>query len=414
MVIRTVAIDPGQSEWLFHTFPPKGVVNRANKTISGPLPAGRVRALAHTVMHNLSSAPTQRELFSSLEHTASRGTAFSASVVVHIVLIVVLVLVPLIFTETIKKVKWDVVLLVPPQPKKQILEVTPYRQPIPKRVERPPEKVVAPPPRKPFLNDIKPPEPPKVAEAKLPEVIERERQKALPLPKNSLNVAELEPAKPLKPELKTNVFSSGSSAKPTVNASASQVQTGGFGDPNGARGQGRADKAVNIASLGSFDLPTGPGAGNGTGGAKGVKGTVASSGFGNGVVATGNGGTADGGARRAVQQGGFGDANANVPQTETKKRDTGAPQTPVEILFKPRPEYTDAARNMKLEGEVLIKVLFTAAGEVRVIDVIQGLGHGLDQNAIRAAQQIRFKPAQRDGQPVDSTATVHIVFQLAY
>jgi TonB family protein len=50
---------------------------------------------------------------------------------------------------------------------------------------------------------------------------------------------------------------------------------------------------------------------------------------------------------------------------------------------------------------------------VRVINVIQGLGHGLDNNAIRAAQQIRFKPAQRDGQPVDSTATVHIVFQLA-
>ena len=362
-------------------------------------------------MHNLSSGPTQQELFRSLEHTAPRGTAFSVSVVVHIVLIVVLVLVPLIFTETIKKVKWDVVLLVPPQPKKQVLEVTAYRQPKPKPVERPPEKLVTPPPRKPFLNDIKPPEPPKVVEAKLPEVIERERQKALPLPKNSLNVAELEPAKPLKPELKTNVFLTGSSAKPTVNAPASQVQTGGFGDPNGARGQGRADKPVNVASLGSFDLPTGPGAGNGTGGAKGVKGTVASAGFGNGVAQTGNG---DGSGRRAVQQGGFGDANANVPQTaEAKKRDTGTPQTPVEILFKPRPEYTDEARNMKLEGEVLLKVLFTVAGEVRVIDVVQGLGHGLDQNAIRAAQQIRFKPAQRDGQPVDSTATVHIVFQLA-
>jgi TonB family protein len=363
-------------------------------------------------MHNLSSAQTPPELFRSLEHTASRGTAFSASLVVHIVLIVVLVLVPLIFTETINKVKWDVVLIAPPEPKKQILEVTPYMPPKPKPVERPPQKLVAPPPRKPFLNDIKPPEPPKVAEAKLPEVIEREREKALPLPKKFLEVAELEPAKPTKPELKTGVFSTGSSAKPTASLPASQVQTGGFGDPNGARGQGRADKAVNVASLGSFDLPAGPGAGNGTGGAKGVKGTVASAGFGNGVATTGND---DGSARRAVQQGGFGDANANAPQTgEAKKRaDSGSPQTPVEILFKPRPEYTDEARNMKLEGEVLIKVQFTAAGEVRVINVIQGLGHGLDQNAIRAAQQIRFKPAQRDGQPVDSTATVHIVFQLA-
>ena len=86
----------------------------------------------------------------------------------------------------------------------------------------------------------------------------------------------------------------------------------------------------------------------------------------------------------------------------------------MEILFKPKPDYTDEARKLKIEGEVLLRVLFAAGGEVRVLDVIRGLGRGLDENAIRAAQQIRFKPAQRDGQPVDSTATVHIVFQLAY
>jgi TonB family protein len=69
---------------------------------------------------------------------------------------------------------------------------------------------------------------------------------------------------------------------------------------------------------------------------------------------------------------------------------------------------------MKLEGEVLLRVLFAATGEARVIEKIRGLGHGLDENAIRAAQQIRFKPALRDGEPVDSSAIVHIVFQLAY
>jgi TonB family protein len=364
-------------------------------------------------MRNPSAGSQQTELFRSLEHTAPRGTAFSTSVVVHIVLITVLVLIPLIFTETMK-VKYDVVLIAPPMPEKKVLEVTPYRQPKPKPVERPPEKIVAPPPVKPLLAEIKKPEPPKLAEVKLPEVIEREREKPLPLPKNSLPVSELEAAKPLKPELKTNVFSTGSSAEATVNLPANKVQTGGFGDPNGVRGEGRPDKPVNIASLGSFDLPTGPGAGNGTGGAKGVKGTVASTGFGNGVAPVGNGGGAGaGGARRAVQQGGFGDAQAGQP-AEAKKRETGPPQTPVEILSKPKPEYTAEARSSKIEGEVLIRVLFTASGEVRVLDVVQGLGHGLDQNAVRAAQQIRFKPAQRDGQPVDSTATVHIVFQLAY
>lgn len=364
-------------------------------------------------MRDTSVGGSDPELFKSLEHTGSRGHAFTTSVGFHIVLVVTVLLIPMIFTDTLK-VKYNTVLLAPPSPERQILEVTHWKQPPPKPVERPPEKLVAPPPAKPLLVEIQPPEPPKLAEVKLPEVIEREREKTLPLPKNTVSVNELEPAKPVKPEIKTNVFSTGSSAKPTVNLPASQVQTGGFGDPNGVRGEGRPDKAMNIASLGSFDLPVGPGAGNGTGGSKGVRGTVASAGFGNGVAPVGNGGSGEGGSRRAaVQQGGFGDVQPAQP-VAPKKRDLGPPQTPVEILFKPKPEYTDEARKLKLEGEVLVKVVFTATGEVRVLNVIQGLGHGLDQNAIRAAEQIRFKPAERDGQPVDSTGTVHIVFQLAY
>jgi TonB family protein len=46
--------------------------------------------------------------------------------------------------------------------------------------------------------------------------------------------------------------------------------------------------------------------------------------------------------------------------------------------------------------------------------VISGLGHGLDESATRAAQQIKFKPAKRDGQPVDFPARVRIEFRLAY
>jgi TonB family protein len=46
--------------------------------------------------------------------------------------------------------------------------------------------------------------------------------------------------------------------------------------------------------------------------------------------------------------------------------------------------------------------------------VVQGLGHGLDEAAIEAANKMRFKPALRNGQAMDSTAVVHVVFQLAY
>jgi TonB family protein len=121
-----------------------------------------------------------------------------------------------------------------------------------------------------------------------------------------------------------------------------------------------------------------------------------------------------GGTRGAVRQAGFGDTESAKPEAPKKRPETGPPTTPVEILFKPKPDYTDEARKAKIEGEVSVRVLFTASGEVRVLDVVRGLGHGLDQNALRAAQQIKFKPALRDGQPVDSTATVRIVFQLAY
>jgi TonB family protein len=88
--------------------------------------------------------------------------------------------------------------------------------------------------------------------------------------------------------------------------------------------------------------------------------------------------------------------------------------TPVEILFKPRPLYALEARRLKIEGEVLVELLFAASGEARVLRVVRGLGHGLDENAISAAEAIRFRPAQRGGAPVDSTAIVHIIFQLAY
>ena len=86
---------------------------------------------------------------------------------------------------------------------------------------------------------------------------------------------------------------------------------------------------------------------------------------------------------------------------------------PVEIVSKPTPEYTDEARSARIEGTVSLELEFTAAGDVRVLRVVRGLGHGLDEAAQRAALRIRFKPAQSDGRPVDSRATVHITFRLS-
>ena len=48
-----------------------------------------------------------------------------------------------------------------------------------------------------------------------------------------------------------------------------------------------------------------------------------------------------------------------------------------------------------------------------LLRVLRGLGHGLDEAAVNAANKIKFKPAQRNGSSVDSTAVVHVLFQLA-
>ena len=89
------------------------------------------------------------------------------------------------------------------------------------------------------------------------------------------------------------------------------------------------------------------------------------------------------------------------------------PVVAVEVLSKPTPTYTDEARRLKIEGEVVLEVDFSAAGTVRVLRVVRGLGHGLDESAAQAAQQIRFKPATSEGRPVDYRTTVQIVFRLA-
>lgn len=133
----------------------------------------------------------------------------------------------------------------------------------------------------------------------------------------------------------------------------------------------------------------------------------------NGVVTTGGFGGAQ--ARRTavsgeVQTAGF-DQRASAPQAVA-----AAPKPtdrPVEIVFKPTPEYTDDARSARVEGTVSLELEFTAAGDVRVLRVVRGLGHGLDEAAQRAAVRIRFKPALSDDRPIDSRATVHITFRLS-
>jgi TonB family protein len=87
--------------------------------------------------------------------------------------------------------------------------------------------------------------------------------------------------------------------------------------------------------------------------------------------------------------------------------------TDLELISKPPVQYTAEARQLKVQGDVVLRVTFLASGQIVVQGVLRGLGHGLDEEARRVAQQIRFRPATRDGQAVDTTTNITFTFQLA-
>ena len=335
-------------------------------------------------------------LFSPLPKWRAPWYEFVLSYGVQAVVIAILVWIPVLHPEILEGPKKDY----------HAIELVPTPVPVNHEPQRRlPHPVVEakldPPPAALRLPAPQPQPKPKMEEAPVPVVKIATRQPD-PLPVSA-------PVIP-KPPVRMNTFSTGSSAPQTIERPPQQVQTGGFGDPNGVPAKTTQTRAVNIAQAGGFDMPTGPGYGNGTGGANGARGVVASTGFGNGV-ATGTARSQQG----VVHQAGFGDADVPAPPTVQSRpaAQTAAKVVPAEILSKPVPIYTEEARAKRVEGEVLLEVVLEASGKLRVLKIVRGLGHGLDDAAVHAAEQIRFKPALRDGQPYDSTAVLHIIFQLA-
>ncbi len=327
---------------------------------------------------------------------SKRGNRFLFSSVVHVLTLIVLVRVGIWLPRQLEKADTShltpITLDQPPAARPQVVK------PPPAPTARMLARLRSPEPQNPPVLQIHNVERKAEPVSKVPEA-----------PKIEAKVAPLDIPKPVTPKkpVAEGTFDSGSSAKPTVELSKRQVQTGGFGDPNGVAGKSQKDGKLTVASVGAFDLPSGSGQGNGSGGSKGARGTVANSGSGDGVAGSGSGDR----SHRSVSTGGFGDA---TPTTSTARPSIEKAQvTPVEILYKPRPVYNEEARKQHIEGEVLLDVKFAASGNVNVLRIVKGLGHGLDEAAIRCAEQIRFHPATRSGQPFDSDAVVHIVFALA-
>lgn len=215
-----------------------------------------------------------------------------------------------------------------------------------------------------------------------------------------LKLKAVHPAIVLAPQPKAALAAAAPAQVPQVKPVVGAVHMGEvFGvtpNPNAAR-------PATIAAIGNpYGGMNGP--------AVAPRGVVGSTGIGNGTALGSNYGTS-GRAGKVAPAGipGMVAASATSPE-QAQVRPTA---TSLMILSKPPAQYTSEARQLKIQGDVILRVTFTASGQIQVHGVVQGLGHGLDEEARRVAQQIQFRPATRNGQAMDMTTNITITFQLA-
>ncbi|MGA8089889.1 MAG: energy transducer TonB [Terracidiphilus sp.] len=281
---------------------------------------------------------------------------------------------------------------------------------------------------------FKTPPPPKLPDLPKPKLEMRMEQPKINMPKiepkpalkplemeSKLNAPQIKAARPaiiLAPQPKAALTAAMPAQNKTVKASTKPVH---LGETFGVTPNPNASRPATVAAIGNpYGGMEGPavaphgvvgsaGIGNGlkSGSNAGVVGKVAQAGI-PGGTGTATTGYATGGKVAAA---GIQTQLATVPAMQHSPGEV-AP-TNLEVLSKPAVQYTPEARQLRVQGDVILRVTFTAAGQVIIKSVVHGLGHGLDEEARRVAAQIRFRPATRNGQAVDLTTNITITFQLA-
>lgn len=104
-------------------------------------------------------------------------------------------------------------------------------------------------------------------------------------------------------------------------------------------------------------------------------------------------------------------SNKNKPADTINAKNLGK-ITPPKIISKENPIYTEEARKEKVEGIIILSALLCKDGVVRDLKVVKSLGNGLDEEALKAAEKIKFTPAEKDGQPVDLRVRLEFTFNL--
>ncbi len=264
-----------------------------------------------------------------------------------------------------------------------------------------------------------PPEPPKVELQ--PRQIEMPKPKPEPKPiqmEAKVNLPVMQP-KPqtvvMQPQPKAALIAAMPAQNNMVKPSTAPVH---LGETFGATPNPNATRPATVAAIGNPN-------GGMNGPAVAPHGVVGSTGLGNGTKYGSSAGNLG-----KVASAGIPGATGTGPASYGKVGSAGIPgmtqaaaaprmntqvvhSTEVEVLSKPPVRYTSEARQLRVEGDVVLSVTFLANGQIVVHSVLQGLGHGLDEEAKRVAEQIRFRPATNNGQPVDVTTKITITFQLA-
>jgi TonB family protein len=291
----------------------------------------------------------------------------------------------------------------PPPPPEELPPVVDVKLEAPKiKMPKPEPK----PDLKPIPIEVKLPTP--VIQSVKPKVIEG------PQPKPVLNVAAKQ-AEVIAQQTKTAMAPAAMPAQDNrVKPSTKPVH---FGDTFGVIPNPNAKGAATVAAIGNpYGGMQGP--------AVAPHGIVGSTGFGNGTKFNANAGVvgkvASAGVRvttsaPSVSSGKVASAGISAAPTAVMEapRAVGPPPTDLVVIFKPQPQYTSEAKQLRVQGDVILRVTFAANGQVLVQGVVHSLGHGLDEEARRVAQQIRFRPPTRNGQAVDITTNITITFQLA-
>jgi protein TonB len=83
-----------------------------------------------------------------------------------------------------------------------------------------------------------------------------------------------------------------------------------------------------------------------------------------------------------------------------------------QVIFAPDPEFSDEARRAKYQGICVVALIVDAQGNPQHVRVVRPLGMGLDEKAVKAVRQYKFKPAMYHGHPVPVEVNVEVNFRI--